>query len=1297
MKELKDRESRNIKDKARFFNVSLNKMSEIRNEFSKEAKYTDIYKPIKNEKNGEYSLIRKALDDEDIYKSSYYEQFKFLQKLHAKEADEKTLKETEKEIETIQSKIEKLCTQKNGNLEIDNLKYKKLNQEIKKFLEEIHDKKPLEEKISKINWHDIDNIYKLFSDIGFKNNKIKKKLLYDLFKKLDENIIEQYWKGKKPTGEYNDKLVLLRDSLNDCFREKSFGADLRDFLYKKFKWLDPSSYALKEKGDSLYKLISNIEENMYIIESLKCLVSNIERDKSKIEQFNNFVRNESDHINIMKYLVENIGSIPDSLKKRINLKIKRADNVRKSGADKIIKEIKWGKYLVANLSYCIPAIFYFEGNVIKESIRKIFNNLYETSVTEEKFKKNPNVLKDEDISNYEDYKDIAKDLIKDFYDIYEKMLPVDIHDLVKNFEEKLKQKVKYDEIVKDGFADEDEKKVQDAEVLKDKPKDIKEKKIDAKNAIPKANGEVGLKLLINLAKRYSSSKEKISLESISSVLPDYIFDKRKEAPEDNKIKNENKNKGYHENDYITLASELKEWYNSSDESDEKYFLAERINDFIKHYGISSEFKIVVKDQSKSNKTIQSLLPLYKELKKELSEIKSKVSKKMQEVAFGVAKINSFEDSNLIEFARKIKNAMASDKDGIYSNGIKKFILGNSAGAKKVLDTPKNLKEILKDFVYFKDTETKKRRLYEYISFSEEDLSKYYFEKLSNKLKNLDFGNFETEDLQQRLLDVLKTELPSAFSDKSLQNTIRNLITDLSGFTDCIEKFIPKVAEVNDKFEYTKNFKDKCEKNFKNWKAYGYVLFGIFEEIKDDTDEGRFVSKYLVPIGKDFFYFCENILNLRKVILSNSNKNEKLVVSDLDFDYLPNRNLKIDKLKIEDSSYDTSFKTDFEALRDAIDSFIQFAPKIDMETLKIPEKIKGILKYTFMYDKFRDLYISSLSMMESIFSICRWGYEHLDIESMKKDNSDKCKCTKLVLDLLSVFYHHLHKSEYGEQYIDNRWRANECLIWRTEGPGRPYLSSNDVHQGGMGDCSLEATLLSLLTEKDKLLDVFPNRNKEVSSDGHLNGNHITVRLYKVSYNSSIDEAFPSGSYVDIVLDATQLWNKNSGSIFNKSDIMWPHFIEKAMPTFYTKSHYVSFGADNPKTQEVLSLSIDGGQEYLYKSILTGCASKRRELKENNLNSTLSELTKAISSSRAITCGTKQNFGESIEGKVEKGQIMTNGEKIYSKHAYRLVGLIPSKEKVEDTIVVVLNPWNTKESNKINVPLSDFVKYFNEISY
>lgn len=1352
---IKDKKLEKGKDK--FFNVlpsnrkKLNKILENMDEFIRDPECTGIYKPIKDEKNGEYSFVKKALEEGDICKNSYYEQFKFLQKLYEKKADEKIIEE----IKRIQSKIKKLCTHKNGDLAIDNLKYKKMYDEIKEFLEEIDCKKTFEETISKIGWHNVDEVYKCLDNVSFtlKDNKIKKEILYKIFKKLDESVVEQYWKNEKEVYDMNhDELVLLRDDLDRCVFCGIFDATLRNHLYKKFKWLDPDSYELKENGDSLYRLAQNIRTNQYVVKSLKCLVLNIEREK--FEDFNNFAKSSTDYVEVMRYVYDNMGGIPDWLLSIIDYRIGIACNTRKRSLKSFISEIKWYN-LESKLSFYIGQIFRFPNDTVRKSIEQIFDKLYETAVTKEQFDQNPDIIKGI-CSDYGKYKNIARKLIKDFYNVYKKMSPIDIDDLIRDFETKLKQKVKYDEIVKDGSANKDKEKVQDAEVLKDKSKDVKEKAVGTKNAIPKANGTVGLKLLISLAKHYLSSKEKISLESISSVLPDYIFVNGEEASEDNKTKDKNKDKGYNEEDCIALVSELKKWYDTSDESDEKYFLAERIDDFIKHCCIRSTFKFsdVAKDQDKDNKIIQSLLPLCKGLRRELSDIKSKVSKKMQEIAFGVAKINSSSDYNrrktkMKEFEKKIENAMKSNKKGIYDYDAKEFnkILDGSAGLEEVLDNPKELENILKDFtVYYKDVESKKWKLYEYIAFSKEDLFECCFEELLNKLKKLEFGNYKAKKLQSKLLGVLKTELPSLSSNKSPKNSVRNLITDLNKFVDCVEKSMPKIRESNKpsqgKYiktnksgeketsyfsikkvtteEYVERFKNKLDGEFENLIKNGCLTpnFDDFSEIQKGGKQAEFVSKYLVPIGEEFFDFCGHILNLRKIIMSDSNKNETLVISDLDFDYLPNRELKIKDLGVKDSEnvphdtdseledvphdtnencpYDPNFKKDFEELRNAIDSLIKSASEVDMETLKIPEKIRGILKYTFMYDKFKNFYLSSSPQPEELFSICRWGYEHLDIKSMKKDNSDKCKCTKLVLDLLSVFYHHLHKSKYGEKYTDNRWKANECLIWRTEGPGRPYLSSNDVHQGGMGDCFLEATLLSLLTEKDKLLDVFPNRNKEVSSDGHLIGSHITVRLYKISYDSMNVEAIPSGSYVDIVLDATQLWNKNRGSIFNKLDIMWPHFIEKAMSTFYTKSHYVNFGSENVKTQEASSLSIDGGRMYLCKSILTGCASKRHKLKYNDLNSTLSELTKAISSSKAITCGTRRDFGVNI-GIAEQEQTMTNGEKIYSEHAYRLVGVIPSEKKIEDTIVVVLNPWNNKKSNKINVPLGDFIKYFNEISY
>lgn len=305
-----------------------------------------------------------------------------------------------------------------------------------------------------------------------------------------------------------------------------------------------------------------------------------------------------------------------------------------------------------------------------------------------------------------------------------------------------------------------------------------------------------------------------------------------------------------------------------------------------------------------------------------------------------------------------------------------------------------------------------------------------------------------------------------------------------------------------------------------------------------------------------------------------------------------------------------------------------------------------------------------------------------------------------------------KKEIKEKIIKSRI---EKKMWNVK-QQKPYFSVNDVKQGSVGDCWLEATLKSMaLKSPKKLLDLFPNHLKEVSPIyGTLLGNQITIKLYDYSEKQKNDDeltTFNPGKIKEMTVDATEI-NWNRGKAF------WPSIIEKAIDKLIEKFHY--------NESKDYGKQISGNFGAVAHVILTGESSSINKV-EDNYKRTLNKLQEALQKSHAPTCGTRSDFGEKRDGKKEKQQPLdppnsTEVRFLFSGHAYTLKAIHEDKNDISKTKIDLINPWGKKKSeepkikdrtiyknneykhyenavgkDEITVSLDEFIKYFKNIYY
>lgn len=306
---------------------------------------------------------------------------------------------------------------------------------------------------------------------------------------------------------------------------------------------------------------------------------------------------------------------------------------------------------------------------------------------------------------------------------------------------------------------------------------------------------------------------------------------------------------------------------------------------------------------------------------------------------------------------------------------------------------------------------------------------------------------------------------------------------------------------------------------------------------------------------------------------------------------------------------------------------------------------------------------------------------------------------------------LKKPEKDEYIGDGK---NKILFNRALSNCEPYFDVRDIKQGNIGDCWLEATLKSMsLKSPDKLLEIFPNYLKEVSSDGSLLGNYITVRLY--DYYDTKDGYKPlekngKKQYYDISVNITEL-TVYGQSVWNRGRVLWPHMIERAVDKFMEEFHHRGDKNYGEQIQDEngakASVILTGESSVINKVNNKNFKDEKDENKKKKiLEDILKNLKDSLDKYNSPTCGTSDFKGDVVNGKVEemkKLEALGDDEKrsryIYSHHAYAIKKVIEDKSNISRTKIYLINPWGVETENdiiggnEVTITLEEFATYFN----
>jgi len=318
-------------------------------------------------------------------------------------------------------------------------------------------------------------------------------------------------------------------------------------------------------------------------------------------------------------------------------------------------------------------------------------------------------------------------------------------------------------------------------------------------------------------------------------------------------------------------------------------------------------------------------------------------------------------------------------------------------------------------------------------------------------------------------------------------------------------------------------------------------------------------------------------------------------------------------------------------------------------------------------------------------------------------------------------------------------------------GKPSLNENDIKQGNIGDCWLEATIRSMLDNGTFNFErTFINYRKELKTfrDPKTNQQYytikenttfITVRLYKVvvSFRFKLkDKKFygtfythPTGKYIDIMMNPTYLILGDGSNAWNLSSILWPCFIEKGVMMGRIQKDLVTCDESGGRLYDIekcwkydpeklnwktLDCGYNDGISY---SILTGKNAKG-EIRPTNrmfdsnqeMNLLYDYIKKKLDSGEKLSAGlqykTDADTPYTKSGHSGNESIYyLNGEstKIFlAGHEYSISKL----ETINGQKIITLkNPWGQKQRDKdenisgfdtLKMTLEDFYKRYSGIS-
>ena len=330
--------------------------------------------------------------------------------------------------------------------------------------------------------------------------------------------------------------------------------------------------------------------------------------------------------------------------------------------------------------------------------------------------------------------------------------------------------------------------------------------------------------------------------------------------------------------------------------------------------------------------------------------------------------------------------------------------------------------------------------------------------------------------------------------------------------------------------------------------------------------------------------------------------------------------------------------------------------------------------------------------------------------------------------------------------------DEFKFWNIGDNKEPLVTSDDLSQGKLGDCWFISSLNKLVLNKEKL-NFFPNAKAEISEEGMVISDSVTVRLYKVNLEKkekkkkkknkknkknksnnnniiSVTAKLEKPIYMTIKKDTVLTMRR--AEFGNRSPVLWPNFLEQAMTAARQQENMVTGSGDvddliktwskkrkgiqalrggftdgvaycmlTGKTQEILeSQSTDKEDLHLgyttdEMNIFRYIQKKLKDKEYLNVGiakkkTWLDKCSKDLDD--VTTFALQKRNPKNIRDRIleiEKGPNYMY--RLPGDHAYTIVGT-----KIDNGYYVVLkNPWNNptvKGGGNIEVPLKVFCKWF-----
>lgn len=259
---------------------------------------------------------------------------------------------------------------------------------------------------------------------------------------------------------------------------------------------------------------------------------------------------------------------------------------------------------------------------------------------------------------------------------------------------------------------------------------------------------------------------------------------------------------------------------------------------------------------------------------------------------------------------------------------------------------------------------------------------------------------------------------------------------------------------------------------------------------------------------------------------------------------------------------------------------------------------------------------------------------------------------------------------------NDEQINNKKMWEVDDNGNPILSTHDIQQRHEGTCWFTAALLGLIEKNPKkILDCFPEREREVDKNGNIENNvkEITIQLYRVFVEGTIKSSYKNRArpLCPVTIKVPTFYMKFG----SESSVLWANYLEKAM-SIYRMEHCISSGrlalyhTIEPWEENYKGIweATGGVADGIAYAAITG--ETAGAIEQTTGDKILTELKKKFN---------KNNRAAQVSFKEWKGDIMAG-------HAYAV-------SEITDDYIILLDPYD----RKYKVTIEDFKKNVDSLKF